>query len=69
MPYFAIISAWVVVYAPKTENFTKFCNINASQGRFPCSISTKRLVCMWSAFPDCLKFGRIVSWDSEVIGV
>jgi len=55
---------------PKTENFTKFWNINAPQGHFPCSISTKLSACMRSAFPDwCLHFGRNRSHGSEVIGV
>jgi len=54
----------------KTENFTKFYNINAPQGRFPCSISTKLSACTWSAFRHwCLKYGRIRSRGSEVIGV
>jgi len=55
---------------PKTGNFTEFWNINATQGRFPCSISTKLSASMRSAFPDwCLKFGRITSRVSKVIGV
>ena len=54
----------------KTENFTKFWNINALQWCFPCSISTKLSACTRSAFADwCLKFGRIRSRVSKVIGV
>ena len=39
MPNFTPVGATTRVQDPKTENFTKFLNINAPQGRIPCVIS------------------------------